>query len=59
MTNKQLRFFDIMLYVCFGLTLILALWFAIAWYTYPCEAFKTGILANSSLPGRCVDIKKP
>lgn len=42
----------------FGLFLLLFVvflgWQLNAWYNYPCEAFKTGLLSGSYAPARCI-----
>lgn len=30
-------------------------WESIAWYTYPCDAFKQGLLSLRSAPARCIE----
>lgn len=34
--------------------LAFGVWHAVAFYNYPCEAFKSGFLSISNAPGRCV-----
>jgi len=43
------------LYVSFlVLVTVLAVYSTIAWYSYPCEAFKSGWLSTGYAPARCI-----